>query len=311
MHNRQPLFLFSGDLIADRRYEYAQDFLARGDLAAAADLFAQAAERAPGFIAAWYALGDTQERLGENTAAADSFARAHAGDPEDRIGAGLRLARLGVGSAESAMSPAYVRAVFDQYAPDFDRALTQGLRYRGPQLLFDAVAGVCQQSQRPMHFDRALDLGCGTGLAGEFFAERIDSLVGVDLSPAMIAAAERKGYYNHLHVAEMLAFARAEHDASFDFAIAADALVYLGDLRPLLKQLARVLEPGGLLAFSLETHAGEAVVLGEKLRYAHARAYVEQRLSASGFAIASLEAASTRAEGGVAVPGLIAVAVRS
>ncbi len=49
-----PLFLSSGDLIADRRYQHARDLAARGDLQAAADLFAQAVERAPDFASAWF-----------------------------------------------------------------------------------------------------------------------------------------------------------------------------------------------------------------------------------------------------------------
>ena len=37
------------------------------------------------------------------------------------------------------MPPAYVRTLFDQYAPQFDRALIDDLGYRGPSLLFKAV----------------------------------------------------------------------------------------------------------------------------------------------------------------------------
>src|SRR4051812_5610090 len=110
------MFLSSGDLIADRRYQHAQDFLVRGDLGAASDLFAQAAERAPHFASAWFALGDVREQLGDRAGAITAFEQARAGDAEDRNGAGLRLARLGAAEAGSAMTPGYVRAVFDQYA---------------------------------------------------------------------------------------------------------------------------------------------------------------------------------------------------
>jgi len=47
------LFLSSGDLIADRRYEFARDLQLKGDLAAAADLLDQAVELAPAFMSAW------------------------------------------------------------------------------------------------------------------------------------------------------------------------------------------------------------------------------------------------------------------
>ncbi len=51
-------FASSGNLIADRRYAFGRELAARGDLAAAADLFAQATEAAPAFAAAWFALGE-------------------------------------------------------------------------------------------------------------------------------------------------------------------------------------------------------------------------------------------------------------
>lgn len=310
MNNRQPLFLFSGDLIADRRYEYAQNLAARGDLAAAADLYAQAAERAPGFASAWYALGDVRERLADEAAAIDAFTKARAADPDDCLGAGVRLARLGAAPADGAMSTAYVRAVFDQYAPDFDRALVTGLNYRGPQLLFDAVAAVCQQRACDFAFDNALDLGCGTGLAGEIFADKTRSFHAVDLSPAMVTLARQRGCYSDVAVGDMLDYVRTHGDATFDLVIAADALVYLSDLAPLFAELHRIIETGSLFAFSVEAHPGEGVVLGEKLRYAHADRYIEERLAAAGFAVAHFAQDSTRSEAGIPVPGLIIVAVR-
>jgi hypothetical protein len=51
------LFLSSGDLIADRRFEFARDLQLKGDLPAAADLLEQAIELAPNFTSAWFTLG--------------------------------------------------------------------------------------------------------------------------------------------------------------------------------------------------------------------------------------------------------------
>ena len=59
------LFLSSGDLMADRRFDFARDLQLKGDLAAAADLLLQAAELAPGFASAWFTLGEIRQRLGE------------------------------------------------------------------------------------------------------------------------------------------------------------------------------------------------------------------------------------------------------
>jgi hypothetical protein len=50
------LFLSSGDLMADRRFDFARDLQLKGDPVAAADLLSQAIELAPGFASAWFTL---------------------------------------------------------------------------------------------------------------------------------------------------------------------------------------------------------------------------------------------------------------
>src|SRR5436190_14792762 len=89
------LFLSSGDLMADRRFEFARDLQLKGDLPAAADLLLQAIELAPNFTTAWFMLGNIREQLGERDVAIAAFRNAHAADADDRHGAGLRLMRLG------------------------------------------------------------------------------------------------------------------------------------------------------------------------------------------------------------------------
>ncbi len=196
MTDTGPLFVSSGDLIADRRYQWALDLAARGDLAGAADLLTQTTDLAPGFAAAWFTLGAVRDRLGDRDGAVFAFTRARDADPEDSQGAALQLARLGGGATVPPMSQAYVRRLFDQYAGRYDTALTEHLRYRGPAILLEAVERVMRDAGRAMHFRGMLDLGCGTGLAGTAFRPLADRLVGVDLSPAMIAKAEEKGIYD-------------------------------------------------------------------------------------------------------------------
>jgi predicted TPR repeat methyltransferase len=101
---------------------------------------------------------------------------------------------------------------------------------------------------------------------------------------------------------------KAEADATFDLALSADAIIYLPDLGPALKEVARVLRPNGLVAFTTETYAGDGVVIGAGLRYAHGATHVREAIAAAGLVLCSLEKASTRNESDVPVPGLIAVA---
>jgi predicted TPR repeat methyltransferase len=259
------LFLSSGDMIADRRFEFARDLQLKGDLVAAADLLLQATELAPNFASAWFTLGELREQLGEREAAIAAFRRACAADPEDRHGASLRLMRLGA-AAVASMPQAYVQALFDQYAPRFEAALVDDLGYRGPALLFKAVLSVRAGARKPAFFKRAIDLGCGTGLAATAFAREVDRFIGIDLSPRMIERARATGLYAELEVADMVEGLRGKLDAGADLILAADAMVYVADLAPVLGEVTRVLAPGGLLAFTAETHDGDGVRIGQGLR---------------------------------------------
>src|ERR1700691_1635136 len=97
MSQTGPLFVSSGDLVADRRYAWALDHAARGDFHGAADILEQTVELAPGFATAWFALGAIRDRLGDRRGAIAAFERARDVDPDDYHGARLQLARLGSG----------------------------------------------------------------------------------------------------------------------------------------------------------------------------------------------------------------------
>jgi len=313
MTDTGPLFVSSGDLIADRRYKWAIDHAARGDFAAAADILAQTVELAPAFATAWFALGAIRDRLGDRAGAIAAFERTRNADPEDYHGARLQLARLGSGETAPAMREAYVRRLFDQYAGRFDTALTERLAYRGPALLRAAVEQAARAANRPLRFAALLDLGCGTGLAGAAFAPLTDRLVGVDLSPAMIAQAEGKQLYDRLVTGELTDFLKAEvsNHAEYDLVLAADVFVYVNDLAPILAAAAQVLSPGGFFAFTVETHAGDGVQLLPTLRYAHGEPYIRRALTAAGLTLGSASKGAVRSEKGVPVDSLVVVAVAS
>ncbi|HEY9456004.1 MAG TPA: methyltransferase domain-containing protein [Bradyrhizobium sp.] len=307
---RARLFLSSGDLVADRRFDFARDLQLKGDLAAAADLLMQAIELAPNFTSAWFTLGSIREELGEHRAALAAYQKAQASDPADRHGAGLRLMRLGA-EPVSGMPQAYVQTLFDQYAPRFEASLVGDLGYRGPALLFKAVLSVRSAARKPALFNHAIDLGCGTGLVAGAFARTVDRFIGVDLSPRMIERARATSLYAELEVADMLQVLRARPDASADLILAADAMIYVADLAPVLAQAARVLAPGGLLAFTIETHSGEGVIIGQGLRYAHAAPYVRAAVEGAGLGLSLLEDRSARNEDNAPVPGLVVVAAKT
>jgi predicted TPR repeat methyltransferase len=306
-----PVFLSSGDLLLDRRYRWALDYLARGDRRAAAELLEQVVEAAPGFAAAWFALAGLREAQGDRERAIAALAEARNADGADHQGARLHLARLGAGDITPAMLTEHVRRTFDEHAPRFEDNLRR-LDYRGPQLLLAAVMAAARAAGRAPRFGSLLDLGCGTGLAGQAFRSEVDRLTGIDLSPAMLAEAARKGIYDRLEQRELIAFLAAEADGGtrHDLVVAADVFVYLPDLAPAARAAARVLAPSGLFAFTVETHGGEGALLRPTLRYAHGSAHVRAAIADAGLDLSYFGEAATRSEKGEPVRGLIAVAMR-
>jgi predicted TPR repeat methyltransferase len=153
-----------------------------------------------------------------------------------------------------------------------------------------------------------LDLGCGTGLSGAAFRAHVQHLAGVDLSAAMVERARAKAIYDRLAVADIVSLLAHEEAAAHDLVLAADVLVYVNDLAPIMAAVSRVLAPGGMLAFTVESHPGEGVGLKPTLRYGHGAGHVQAALAAGGMSVSLLSETSVRSENGEPVGGLVVVA---
>ena len=119
----------------------------------------------------------------------------------------------------------------------------------------------------------------------------------------LIAVARHKQLYDRLVVADLLAFLGGEPRASASLIIAADVFVYIGDLWAIFAQCARVLQPGGLMAFTLQK--GEAgFSIGADLRYTHGAAHIADLAIKAGLRVEKSTDVSTRKDRGHDVPGL-------
>ena len=222
----------------------------------------------------------------------------------------LHLIRLG--DAQLAEMPkAYVQALFDQYAPRFEHTLVNDLDYRAPSLIFKAVVAARVAAKKPALFKRAIDLGCGTGLAAAAFAKQVDHFIGIDLSPGMIKEARATELYAELEVADMIEglrrrLMRARTSSSPRMPSSISPIS-----RRCSTEVKRVLVSGGVLAFTLETHDGDGIILGEGLRYAHSAEYVRGAIAKAGLKLLTLEPASPRIENNEPVRGLVVVAEKT
>lgn len=298
----------SGDLVADRRAGYAAALASERAFAEAAELMAQALELVPYWAAGWNLLGGYREEAGDLAGAIVAWTQVEQLDAAGLFGARLKLAAHGA-SPDLSPASAYVEALFDDYAPRFEQSLVQKLGYRMPDALADAITAAMAR-QRIVRFGRGIDLGCGTGLMGERLRDLTDRLEGVDLSGRMLAEARRKGIYDHLEKAELVDCLSRDAGGA-DLIVAADVLNYVGALGPALTAAGRALAPGGLLAFSLETHAGEAAVrVGTSMRFQHAAEPVLALLRDMGLEVLSAVAEVIRVDRGHPVDGMAVVARR-
>ena len=290
----------SGNLTADRRFAYAQLLRRDGDAEAAAEVLAQTLELVPTWPEGRFALAEALAEAGRKYDAMATYEAYLVLDPADSMGAAIKLALLGAG-VPPALPEAYIRRLFDEYAPRFDKALVEKLNYRAPEILRDAIDRLRPHGM----FARVFDLGCGTGLAGAALRDRATWLGGVDLSPVMIKHAGRKALYDALTAGDMVATLDTL-DTPCDLIVAADVLTYVGDLTGVFEAVRRRLTASGLFVFTVQRDEGTGFTLGTEHRFNHGRGYIEKLATQTGFKTLTLENAVSRQEKGADVPGLVA-----
>jgi predicted TPR repeat methyltransferase len=276
----------------------AQLLLARGLYADAEAAYRDFLARFPDHAPGLRALAMFLRRYGRDGEAAGLLARAvrievarlDLPEAERPAVEQFMLAAERCGPPPTASPAGFVANLFDTNADQFEPLLRGSLRYRAPELLSAAVARLVGAT--PLGLD-VLDLGCGTGLAGEVFRPVARRLDGVDLSQGMLDQAAAKGVYDRLVAADLVAYLdQAEH--SYELVVAADVFVYLGDLAPVFAACRRVLRAGGLLAFTVEAGEEPGFHLRPTRRYAHHRDYLTRTADDAGFDVCSLHETWTR-----------------
>ena len=178
-------------------------------------------------------------------------------------------------SALDRSTPEYVVEYFDAFAEGFDAQLVDALGYDIPEKMCLAVRELAGAGKL---YD-ALDAGCGTGLCGPFLRSISRTLTGVDISPRMLEQAQKKGVYDALACEELISFLR-HSPQQFDLIVAADLMIYFGDLTPIFAGAAAALRPGGLLASSTESWIGEGYRVQPSGRFAQSPEYVRAMAAA-------------------------------
>ena len=281
--------------VAEAALALGDALLAGHHLAVAIGEYQRALRLDPGSVPARYRLGCAWLAAGEAEKAEAEFASIPdlAAPPE----LAARRAEIAAMRARPRSDPRYVRHLFDQFSSDYDARMLGQLDYGAPGILraLADLTGIVAPR-------RILDLGCGTGLCGAAFRDLARRLDGIDLSPAMIEKARARGIYDTLQVAD-LETALDGIAGAYDLLLAADTLVYLGDLAAVFAGAAKTLPRGGMFLFTVERQDGQGFALGPKRRWRHSEHYLRAQADMAGFAIAGLLECQPRSEAGVPVDG--------
>jgi ubiquinone/menaquinone biosynthesis C-methylase UbiE len=142
----------------------------------------------------------------------------------------------------SALAPSAAELYERHIVPGFFRAWAEGL-----VTLAEVRAG-----------DRVLDVACGTGIVARVAVSRVHpggEVLGIDASPAMLAAARATAVGLPIEWQEGDVHALALPDGAFDAVLCQQGLQYFRDRVTALREMRRVLAPGGRLALAVFRHS--------------------------------------------------------
>ena len=284
--------------------EAATESLRRGDVEGAAHVLERAIRSPDAAAKVFHRLGRLLRSTGQQDRAVACYRKCLERHPDDSISQ-VGLASLGELPAPPRLPDEIVLHVFDTNASGYEENM-RSLGYSIPALLFESFETHFPGSREGLQI---LDLGCGTGWCGEVFSNVARRIVGVDLSPRMLAIAGSKGVYDQLVEAELGTWL-AETTDEFDLVIAANTLIYFGELPGIVTAAARTLRPGGALLFDVERALDSPHVFHSGGRYAHSRGHVLESFEAAALDVLALEEVVMRTQGEEEVDALLCVAAR-
>ena len=299
-----------------------------GSFSKAVELFHRAIDLNPDSAESYQGLGTVLRQMGRQDEAIQAFMRAgralkgelspsparttpissDIAAMEQRLTPTPQMANLHFALAVQAnvpsprvVPPDAVSTLFDRYADRFDTHLVDRLEYRVPEELADAVKATIQKAG-PRQLLDVLDLGCGTGLCGPLLRPIARRLSGVDLSSGMLEKARSRGVYDRL-IEDDIVSAMHKAQKSFDLLVAADVLIYIGDLVPAFEAASQCLRAEGLFAFSVEAGQGDRYQLHHaSRRFAHSKPYIQHLAQIFGFREELFTSIIARKEGGRPAP---------
>lgn len=193
----------------------------------------------------------------------------------------------------------YVRNLFDDYAESYDDSLLNHLEYNLPFMVKEMILKV---DDKIKYYEKAVDLGCGTGLAGKDLKSICSSLTGIDISSNMVAIAKKLNVYNNFYVGDIVEKLTLIND-TYDLFVSLDVLIYIGDLNSIFHAIRKRCNKNALFVFSVEIQ-DKGYSLLKNARYAHSDSYILEA-SAKSFDLVESQNVRLRKEGANWIEGKV------
>lgn len=282
--------------IVQNNYDLGCKHLALGHVRDAVFRFKVVTWLAPKHADGWYQLGCAYMAEGKAGPARAALAHALKLDPgKEEAVYMMAVAGKGDMPLPRKMPLALARQHFNRQAARFTGEQVDTYHYQGHKLLADAIRARLAPGRNDYVI---LELGVGTGLAGSLLRDAASQLVGVDISAAMLDEAAKlqdaagKKIYDTLINKEIGEFLREAASESCDIVMAAGVFSYIGDVSDIVKQAARVLKPGGLLAFTADKMEGDGFKLDTSAgRFLFSKPYLEAQAAANKYKVLTCEEA--------------------
>ena len=143
------------------------------------------------------------------------------------------------------------KKMWDLYAPIYERAMRSDKKIY--QFMYDRIPETIRNKD-------VLEIATGPGLLAKHVASASKTIIATDYSEGMIAQAKKGVYPTKLRFEVADATALPYEDDSFDAVIISNALHIISEPERALKEIDRVLRPGGILiAPNFVEHKGTAI----------------------------------------------------
>ena len=183
--------------------------------------------------------------------------------------------------------------VHNEQADQYDQQVRE-YKWFGPEVLF----GLTFEYVSP--HDRLLDLGIGTGLGSLPFAKVGLKVSGIDGSMEMLKICKSKDFTKDLKQFDIRNTPLPYSNGFFNHVISCGLFQFFGDLEPMVKEISRIIKPGGIFAFTILAQIPEIEKKGvsynlpeysekqsdwDAMLFMHSNRYIEKLLQSCGFDI--------------------------